>query len=126
MSKVVCSTFQGGAEQSGAVGQTELAPPPYSPPFRGGVRVEQERSEGGAVEPARRLAQIAAKIERLSISHRDPETFFIERSELAEAIRAASRNIVARSRVPVSAQRAGQAVRSVSLVTGVLDAKVRT
>ena len=125
MSKAICSTLQGGAEQSGAVGQTELAPPPYRPPFRGAVRVEQERSQGGAVEPAHRLAQIAAKVERLSVSHRDPETFFIERSELAEAIRAVSRNIVAR-RVPPASRRSGQDGREISLETGVLDAKVRT
>lgn len=126
MTKIICHTFKGVAEQGVAVGQTELAPPPYSPPFRGGVRVGQERSQGVAAGPACRLAQIAAKVERLSVSHRDPEAFFIERSEIAAELRAVSRNIVARSRVPVSAQRAEQAVRSVSLVTGVLDAKVRT
>jgi len=125
MKKVVCHTLKGEAGQGAAPGQTELAPPPYRPPFRGAVRVGQERSEGGAVEPAGRLAQIAAKVERLSVSHRDPEAFFIERSELAEAIRVVSRNIVAR-RVPPAATCSGRVGREISLATGVLDAKVRT
>ena len=125
MTKVICSTLKGGAEHGGAVGQTELAPPPYRPPFRGAVRVEQERSDGGALEPAGRLAQLASKIERLSVSHRDPEAFFIERSEIANELRSVSRNIVARSWVPVPAQPAGQAGREGLPVTGVLDAKVR-
>ena len=59
MTAVICSTLKGGAEQGGAVGQTELAPPPYRPPFRGAVRVEQERPEGGAAEPVGRQAQRA-------------------------------------------------------------------
>ncbi len=119
MTKVICSTLKGGAERGGAVGQTELAPPPYRPPFRGAVRVEQERSKGGAVEPAGRLAQIAAKVERLSVSHRDPETFFIERSEIAEELRAVARVLPTRPG-------AGPKRPGVSLATGVLDAKVRT
>ena len=120
-----CATREGGADIGGAVEQTELAPPPYRPPFRGAVRVAQERSNGGALEPAGRLAQLAAQIERLSVSHRDPEAFFIERSEIANELRIVSRNIVARSWVPVPAQPAGQAGREGFLVTGVLDAKVR-
>ena len=126
MKEAYCPTFKGGARQGVASGQTELAPPPYRPPFRGAVRVGQERSDGVAVEPAGRLAQLAAKVERLSVSHRDPEAFFIERSEIANELRVVSRNIVARSRVPVPAKLAGQAGREGFPVTGVLDAKVRT
>ncbi|BCB17327.1 hypothetical protein OCUBac02_02210 [Bosea sp. ANAM02] len=124
--KAHCPTFKGVAGQGVALGQTELAPPPYRPPFRGAVRVGQERSSGVAAEQAGRLAQLAAQIERLSVSHRDPEAFFIERSEIANELRVVSRNIVARSRVPVPANLAGQAGREGLPVTGVLDAKVRT
>ena len=125
MKKVICHTLKGEAGQGAAPGQTELAPPPYRPPFRGAVRVGQERSEGEAVEPAGRLAQLAAQVERLSVSHRDPETFFIERSEIVAELRAVSRNIVARRVLP-AATHSGREGREISLATGVLDAKVRT
>lgn len=95
MTGVICSTLKGGAEQSGAAEQTGLAPPPYRPPFRGAVRVEQERSNGGAVEHgagvARDIAALASRVERLTLSHRDPEAFFVERSEIASELRAAAR-----------------------------------
>lgn len=119
MSKVVCHTLKGGAGHGVAPGQTELAPPPYSPPFRGGVRVGQERVEGEAVEPAGRLAQLAAQAERLSVSHRDPEAFFIERSEIANELRAVARVLPA-------FERAGRLRRGALLATPILDTKVRT
>lgn len=130
MTKAICSTLKGGAEQSGAVGQTELAPPPYRPPFRGAVRVEQERSEGGAVEPAGRLAQLAVRVERLTVSRRNPEAFFIERSDIAEELRRAARAIDAQencaARVPLAVDRAGRLRRGTLLATPILDTKVRT
>lgn len=95
MRKAFCPTFEGGARHSVAAGQTELAPPPYRPPFRGAVRVGQERSDGGALgrgtEVARDLAALARRVERLSVSCRDPEAFFVERSEIASELRAAAR-----------------------------------
>lgn len=121
MTRVICSTLKGGAEQGGAAGQTGLAPPPYRPPFRGAVRVEQERSNGGAVEHgaemARDIAALASRVERLSVSHRNPEAFFVERSEIASELRAAAR-------VLPSAQPAGQAGRGASLACLDLASKV--
>ncbi|KPH80669.1 hypothetical protein AE618_13095 [Bosea vaviloviae] len=118
MKTVICHTLKGVARQGSAAGQTGLAPPPYSPPFRGGVRVGQERSAGVAHEAGEVLAQLAARVDRLTISHRDPEAFFVERSEIAAALRGAA------ERVPLPVQRAGQAVRSVSLASKDLAPKV--
>jgi hypothetical protein len=121
MKKAFCPTFEGGARHGVAAGQTELAPPPYRPPFRGAVRVGQERSKGGAVgrgtEVARDLANLASRVERLSVSHRDPEAFFVERSEIASELRAAAR-------VLPPAKPAGQADRGASLACLDLASKV--
>ena len=120
MTKVICSTFKGGAEQGGAAGQTGLAPPPYRPPLKGGaVRVEQERSRGGAVETAETLVHLAARVDHLTVSHRDPEAFFVERSEIADALRRAAR------RVPPPCPPAGRERRGVSLACLDLAPKVR-
>ena len=97
MTKTICATLKGSAEQSGAVEQAELAPPPYRPPFRGAVRVAQERSNGGAVERgagvARDIAALASRVERLSVSHRDPEAFWIDKGELAAELRQVARSL---------------------------------
>lgn len=107
-----CPTLKGVAGHGWAAGQTEHAPPPYSPPFRGGVRVGQERSSGGAVERSadvcQSIAALASRIERLTVSHRDPEAFFIERSDIARELRAVAR-------VPPPLVFAGRPGRSVSL-----------
>lgn len=37
------------------------------------------------------LAALARRVERLAPSHRDPEAFFVERSEIADALRSAAK-----------------------------------
>jgi hypothetical protein len=118
MKTVNCHTLKGLARRGSAAGQTELASPPYSPPFRGGVRVGQERSVGVALEAGEMLANLAARIDRLTVSHRDPEAFFIERSEIAAALRGAA------ERVPLPVYPAGRVRRSASLASEDLAPKV--
>ena len=40
-----------------------------------------------AAAPAHDLADLARRVERLRLSHRDPEAFFAERSDIADALR---------------------------------------
>jgi hypothetical protein len=37
---------------------------------------------------------LAARVSRLTVSHRDPEAFFVARSEIAEELRALARQLV--------------------------------
>lgn len=121
MTKTICATLEGGASQGSAVEQAGLAPPPYRPPLRGGRKGGAVRSKGGAPERgtwvAHDLAELASRVERLSVSHRDPEAFFVERSEIASELRAATR-------VPPLAQPAGQGRRGPSLACLDLASKV--
>lgn len=62
MTRSICHTLRGVARHGVAAGQTGLAPPPYSPPFRGGVRVGQERSAGVAAEAGAQVGQPPSRV----------------------------------------------------------------
>lgn len=43
--------------------------------------------------PADRLEELAFRVQRLMISHRDPERFFVERSDIADEMRRLARAV---------------------------------
>ena len=48
---------------------------------------------------ADQIAELAERVERLTPSRRDPERFFVERSEIASELRAAAQGLLGRERV---------------------------
>lgn len=48
-----------------------------------------------ANETAARIAHLARRVDRLTVCRRDPEAFFIERSEIVFALRRLSREVAA-------------------------------
>lgn len=75
-----------GKPDAGRISRTTRTCPDGFPPFRG--EASNVRFAPAAV---RQIETLACCVERLTISHRDPERFFIERSEIAHGLRELAR-----------------------------------